>query len=74
METFEKIKTIVLDHLDVREESIVLDADLMEDIGADSLDIAELIMAVEEEFKVELNEEDIKNMKTVKDLVNYLNN
>ncbi|HAE62849.1 MAG TPA: acyl carrier protein [Eubacteriaceae bacterium] len=74
METFEKIKTIVLDHLDVSEESIVLDADLMEDIGADSLDIAELIMAVEEEFKVELNEEDIKNMKTVKDLVNYLNN
>jgi acyl carrier protein len=72
MDTFEKIKGIILDHLDVKEEDITLNADLMEDIGADSLDIAELIMAIEEEFNIELNEEDIEKMKTIKDLVEYL--
>ncbi|WP_278278364.1 acyl carrier protein [Alkalibacter saccharofermentans] len=72
MDTFEKIKGIILDHLDVKEEDITLNADLMEDIGADSLDIAEIIMAIEEEFNIELNEEDIEKMKTIKDLVEYL--
>lgn len=72
MDTFEKIKKIILDHLDVNEEDITPDADFMEDLGADSLDVAELIMSIEDEFNLEIEEEDLEGMQTIGDVVEYL--
>jgi acyl carrier protein len=72
MSTFEKIKKIILEHLDVNESDVVLGADFMEDLGADSLDVAELIMSIEDEFNLEINEEDLEGMRTIEDVVDYL--
>ncbi|MBF7095838.1 acyl carrier protein [Alkalibacter mobilis] len=72
MSTFDKIKNIILEHLDIQEDDITLNADFMEDLGADSLDVAELIMSIEDEFNLEINEEEIEGMRTVEDVVEYL--
>lgn len=72
MNTFEKVKKIILEHLDVNEDDITMDADFMEDLGADSLDVAELIMSIEEEFDLEIEEEDLEGMETIENVVEYL--
>ncbi|NTW71998.1 MAG: acyl carrier protein [Eubacteriaceae bacterium] len=74
MSTFDKIKKIILDHIDVDGDTITLRSDFIEDLGADSLDVAELIMAIEDEFNTEINDEDIDGMRTVGDVVEYLDN
>ncbi|MFZ7132067.1 MAG: acyl carrier protein [Eubacteriales bacterium] len=71
MSTFERIKKIILGQLDVKESDISINADFIEDLGADSLDIAELIMAFEDEFNIEINDDDIEKIRTVSDVVNY---
>ena len=70
--TFEKVKSIVVEQLGVDEKEVKMDAAYIDDLGADSLDIVELIMAFEEEFDVEIPDEDAQNIKTVKDVIDYI--
>ena len=69
---FEKIKEIKADKLSVDPESITLEASFIDDLNADSLDIVELIMALEDELEMEIPDEDVEGFKTVGDVVNYV--
>lgn len=71
---FEKIKALLAEQFDEDEESITADTSLTEDLGADSLDLADVLMAIEDEFEVEIPDEDIENIKTVGDIVDYIEN
>jgi len=68
----EKIRSIIPDELGVEEDSIDVDSHLTDDLGADSLDAVELIMAIEEEFDLEIDDSSATKMKTVQDIVDYL--
>ncbi len=68
-----KVKSIIADQLGVGEDEIKQESSFIEDLGADSLDIVELVMAMEEEFEVEIPDEEAENIKTVGDAVNYIN-
>ena len=68
----EKIKNIICEQLDVAEDDVVLTASFVDDLGADSLDQVELIMAMEEEFDVSIPDEDAEKIATVKDAVDYV--
>ena len=68
-----KVKSIIADQLGVGEDEIKTESSFIEDLGADSLDIVELVMAMEEEFEVEIPDEEAENIKTVGDAVNYIN-
>jgi acyl carrier protein len=68
----QKVKNIIADQLGVGEEEIKPTSSFIEDLGADSLDIVELVMAMEEEFEVEIPDEEAENIKTVQDAVNYV--
>ena len=68
----EKIVSLIADKLCKKKEQVVLTARLVEDLGADSLDVVELIMAFEDEFGVSLPDEEISKMKTVGDIVKYI--
>ena len=72
MEAMDKIKKIIVDQLGVDESKISEDSSFVDDLGADSLDIVELIMAFEEEFDIEIPDEDAEKIKTVGDAVKYL--
>jgi acyl carrier protein len=74
MNVFEKVKKLIVDELNVKEEKVQLDTHLVDDLGADSLDAVELIMAIEDEFDIEINDEVAQNMKTVRDIVTHLEN
>jgi len=74
---FERVKNIVVEKLGVEEKDVVLQASLVEDLGADSLDVVELIMAFEEEFstpthKVNITDNDVVKIVTVQDVIEYL--
>ncbi|MFZ7121171.1 MAG: acyl carrier protein [Eubacteriaceae bacterium] len=71
MNTFEKVKKIILEQIDVQDNEITLKTDFIEDLGADSLDVAELIMSFEEEFNIEISDDDIEKIRTVGDIVEY---
>ena len=71
-DTFEKVKSIVVEQLGVDEKEVKMDAAYIDDLGADSLDIVELIMAFEEEFNIEIPDDVAEKIKTVKDTVNYI--
>ena len=68
----DQIKEILKDTMDIDESKITLDAKLKEDLEFDSLDSVELIMSAEEEFGIEIPDEDVMNFKTVNDIVNYI--
>ena len=68
----DQIKEILKDTMDIDESKITLDAKLQEDLELDSLDSVELIMSAEEEFGIEIPDEDVMNFKTVNDIVNYI--
>ena len=68
-----KVKSIIADQLGVGEDEIKPESSFIEDLGADSLDIVELVMAMEEEFEVEIPDEEAENIKTVSDAINYIN-
>ena len=68
----EKIKVILADQFDVEEDSLKNDTDLQDDLGADSLDVVDLLMSIEDEFEIEIPDEEIENIRTVGDLVNYI--
>ena len=67
-----KIKTIIAEQLGVKPEEVTPNASFVDDVGADSLDTVELIMALEEEFNVEIPDEDAEKMKTVGDAIKYI--
>ena len=69
---FDKIREIIADKLSVDTEEITLDSSFIDDLNADSLDIVELIMALEDELDMEIPDEDVENFKTVGDVVNYV--
>ena len=69
---FEKIRTLLSEQLDIEEDEITMKSKLSEDLGADSLDVVDLIMAIEDEFEVEVLDEDIEKVVTVGDIVNYI--
>lgn len=69
-----KIKSIIADQLGVGEEEIKTESSFVEDLGADSLDLVELTMAMEEEFEIEIPEDKVESMKTVGDAVTYVRN
>ena len=68
----EKVKAILAEQFDVEEDKITADTDLQEDLGADSLDVVDLLMSIEDEFEVEVPDEEIGNIKTVGSLVSYI--
>jgi len=68
-----KVKSIIADQLGVGEDEIKPESSFIDDLGADSLDIVELVMAMEEEFEVEIPDEEAENIKTVGDAINYIN-
>jgi acyl carrier protein len=69
----QKVRSIIAEQLGVGEDEIKPTSSFIEDLGADSLDIVELVMAMEEEFEVEIPDEEAENIKTVQDAVNYVN-
>lgn len=69
---FEKMKPIIAEQLNVDEAEIKLESNFKEDLGADSLDLFELVMALEEEFGVEVPSEDLEKLATVNDVVEYM--
>ncbi|WP_346354517.1 acyl carrier protein [Azotosporobacter soli] len=72
MTTFEKVKQIAVEQLGVEEADVNMDSTFIDDLGADSLDIVELIMAFEEEFGIEIPDEIAEKIKAVKDAVEYI--
>ena len=69
----ERVKNIICDQLAVEPEKVIEDASFIDDLGADSLDIVELIMTMEEEFDIDIPDEDAEKMKRVKDVTKYIN-
>ena len=69
---FEKVKAILAEQFDVDEDTITVETDIQEDLGADSLDVVDLLMSIEDEFEVEIPDEEIENIKTVGELVSFI--
>ena len=73
MSTIEaRVKKIIIDQLGVKEEQVTNDASFVEDLGADSLDTVELVMALEEEFEIEIPDEDAEKITTVQQAIDYI--
>ena len=69
---FEKVAAILAEQLDAEEESITLETNLVDDLGADALDVVDLVMTLEDEFDMEIPDEDVVDVHTVGDIVKYL--
>lgn len=69
----DRVKKIVIEQLGVKEEEVTINASFVEDLGADSLDTVELVMALEEEFECEIPDEDAEKITTVKQAIDYVN-
>ncbi len=69
---FEKVKKIITEQLGIDEKEVTLESAFIEDLGADSLDIVELIMAMESEFDMEIEDDEVEDISTVGDVVNYI--
>ncbi|HDI60741.1 MAG TPA: acyl carrier protein [Desulfobacteraceae bacterium] len=74
MSVQDKVKKIIAEKLGVDPTEVVPEASFVEDLGADSLDLVELIMSMEEAFEIEISDEDAENLKTVQDAIDYINN
>ncbi|RXK18959.1 acyl carrier protein [Macrococcus sp. DPC7161] len=72
MENFDKVKDIIVDRLGVDADKVTAEASFKDDLGADSLDIAELVMELEDEFDMEISDEDAEKINTVGDAVKYI--
>lgn len=72
MSTENKVKKIIVEQLGVSEEEVTLPASFVDDLGADSLDTVEMVMAFEEEFSIEIPDEDAEGIKTVQDAIQYI--
>ena len=73
-EVFEKVKEIIVEQLDVEEDKVTLEASFRDDLEADSLDVVELVMELEDEFDLEIADEDAEKINTVQDVVDYIDN
>lgn len=71
---FEKIKEILADQLDADADEMTMDTNIAKDLGADSLDVVELLMSIEDEFEVEIPDEEIENIRTIGELTEYIQN
>lgn len=69
---FERIREIICDQLDLEEDKVTMDSDIMEDFEADSLDVVDLVMSIEDEFSLEVPDDQIENFRTVGDVVRYI--
>ena len=69
---YEKVVSIIADQLDVEEEKVTMEAAIADDLGADSLDVVDLVMSLEEEFNIEIPDEEVENIKTVGDIVKFI--
>ena len=69
---FEKIREIICEQLELEEDQVTMDSILLEDLGADSIDLADLVMTFEDEFNMEISDEALENIKTVADIVKYV--
>lgn len=72
MDIFEKVKTLVAEQLDAEADTITESTSITDDLGADSLDVVDLVMALEDEFEVEIPDEAVESIKTVGDIVKYI--
>jgi acyl carrier protein len=72
MSTFDRVKKVVVEQLDVAEDEVTPQASFVDDLGADSLDVVELVMGLEEEFDLEIPDEDAEKITTVQEAVNYI--
>ena len=72
MDTFERIRELLAEQLDIDEEKITMDSNILEDFEADSLDVVDMVMSLEDEFGVEIPDEEIENLHTVGDVVRYV--
>ena len=72
MSTFDRVKKVIVEVLEVSEEEVTLVASFMDDLGADSLDVVELVMGLEEEFEIEIPDEESEKIQTVQDAVTYI--
>ncbi|MFC4023184.1 acyl carrier protein [Oceanobacillus longus] len=72
-DVFDRVKAIIVDRLDVDESKIAMEASFKDDLEADSLDVVELVMELEDEFDMEIADEDAEKINTVGDAVNYIN-
>lgn len=73
-EIFEKVKAIVVEQLGVAEENVKKEATFVDDLAADSLDIVELVMSIEEEFNIEIADSEAEKIVTVEDVIEYIKN
>lgn len=71
-DTFQRVKKVSVEELGVKEEEVTESASFTDDLGADSLDVVELVMALEEEFGIEIPDEDVTQLKTVNEVVRYI--
>ncbi|MBE6794738.1 MAG: acyl carrier protein [Ruminococcaceae bacterium] len=69
---FEKVKVILAEQFDVEEDTITMDTNLEDDLSADSLDVVDLLMSIEDEFEIEIPDEEIENIRTVAELVSFI--
>lgn len=69
---FDKVKEILCEQLDVEDDAVTMDSNIQDDLGADSLDVVDLMMSFEEEFGIEIPDEAVTSMKLVSDVVNYI--
>ncbi len=69
---FEKVREIICNQLELEEDVVTMDAILLEDLGADSIDLADLVMTFEDEFDLEISDEALENIKTVSDIVKFI--
>jgi len=72
LEIFDKVRDILVEQLGVKPEDVTLEASFQDDLGADSLDVVELIMALEEEFDIKISDDDAEKISTVGDAVEYI--
>jgi acyl carrier protein len=72
MKIEEKVIEIIMEQLDVTKEQCVPEASFIDDLGADSLDLVELIMEMEENFGVEISDEELQNIRTIQDVINFI--
>lgn len=69
---FDKVKDIIVDQLDVEEDAVTMESSIADDLGADSLDMVDLVMSLEEEFDIEVPDDQVENIKTVGDIVKFI--
>ena len=69
---FDKVKELIVDQLDVEEDAVKMESVIIDDLGADSLDVVDLVMAIEDEFEMEIPDEAVEKIKTVGDIVSYI--